>query len=144
MLPFDNSSLKKKKTSQLDDASSLSILAFCLHFDTEVTLKHMELSCKVRVLSCSLMKKYRVNSGVFSRQQHCNLFLVQYLREISHEDTLNKLLDCISIELAFQKLVYRLGSLQVWFSLVMELDSCRLKFRLGFLNHLAGEMQNLT
>lgn len=90
------------------------------------------------------MKKYKVNSGVFLRQQHCNLFLVQYLREISHEDTLNKLLDCISIELAFQKLVYRLGSLQVWFSLVMELDSSRLKFRLGFLNHLAGEMQNLT
>lgn len=68
------------------------------------------------------------------RQQYCNLFLVQYLREISHEDTLKELLDCTSIELAFQKLVCRLRGLQVWFSVVMELDSPRLKFRLGFVN----------
>lgn len=68
----------------------------------------------------------------------------EYLREISHEDTLNKLLDCTPVELAFQKLVYMLEGLQVWFSVVVELDSPRLKFRLGFVNHLAGEMQNLT
>lgn len=87
------------------------------------------------------MKKYKVNSGVSLRQQYRNLFLVQYLREISHEATLKKLLDFASVGLAFQKLV-GLGDLQMWFSVVMELDSPSLKFRLSFMNDLAGKMQN--
>lgn len=85
---------------------------------------------------------------MFLRQQYCNLFLMQYLREISHEDTLKKLVDCTSIEPAFQNLVYRLGGLQVWFSVVMALDyksgRLRLKFSLGFMNYLAGKMQNFN
>lgn len=104
------------------DYSSLCGLAFCLHFDTQVILKHKKLSSKARILSCSLMKKYKVNSGVVLTQQYCNLFLVQYRRKISHEDTLMKLLDCTYTEQALQKLVDGLGGFQVWFSVVMELD----------------------
>lgn len=132
-----------KPSSQLDYSSHYN-LEFCLHFDTEVTLKHKNLSCQARILSCSLMKIFKLNSGVFLRQQYCNLFLVQYLWEISHEDTVNKLVDCPSVELAFQKLVCRLGGLQVWFSVVMELDSPRLKFRLLFMSDLAEEMQSFN
>lgn len=32
-------------------------LAFCLHFDTEVTLQHTKLSCKTKILFCSLVEK---------------------------------------------------------------------------------------
>lgn len=129
-----------KKSSHLDYLSLCS-LAFFLHFDTEVILKHKKLSCKARILSCSLMKKYKVNSGMFIRQQYCNLFLVQYLREISHENTLKKLTELHICRTCISK-TGRLGGLQVWFSVVMELDSPRLKFRLDFMNDLAGEMQN--
>lgn len=90
------------------------------------------------------MQKFKVNIEVFLRQQYCSLFLVQYLREISHEDTLKKLLDGISIEVTFQRLIYKLGGLEVWFSVVVEHDNPRLKFRSGSMNDLAGEMQNFN
>lgn len=60
---------------------------------------------------------------------------------MSPEDTLNKLLDYTSIELALQKLFCRHGAPQVWGYGDMKLGP---KFRLGLVNRLAGEMQNLT
>lgn len=63
---------------------------------------------------------------------------------MSQEDTLYNLLDYTPIELAFQKLFYRHGGIQVWGCGDMELCNPGLKFRLGLVNDLAGEMQNLT
>lgn len=104
----------------------------------------MKLSCKTMVLFCSLVKKYKINHAVFLRQKYCNLLLLQYLREMSQEDTLNKLLDYTSIKLAFQKLFYRhwgSSGMGLWGH---EIDNPGLKFRLGLVNDLAGEMPNLT
>lgn len=79
-------------------------------------------------------------------KKYCNLLLLQYPGKMSQEDTLTKFLYYTSIMpfLAFQKLFYRHGGLQVWGCGDMELDNPGLKFRLGLVNDLAGEMQNLT